>query len=512
LSCLCAEQGIKGDGLMIRMITIAAATAGFVLSSAGASRAQGAVEKHDTFYYIGEINKASIVMLAETGLLPKGLAGRIANGIRTAIDSQAAPGSPRPTDYFDFEPMVIAAAGPDASRMHTGRSRQDIESTYQRQYAREALLAAWEALNESRGKLLVLAGRHLETIVPAYTLDVQAQPTSLAHYLAGMAEALDRDSDRLQATYSRLNRSPLGAAALATSGFPLDRRRLAALLGFDDVVENSYDANHMSSVDFATELVGVLATSALHIGQFSQDLLIQYHEPTPWIMIKEGEGLTTASSIMPQKRNPNVITGLREVSSTVVGDAGRVFLLAHNTSVGDYDYRRQGPVVETTDRAQAMYLAFSTVLDNLIVYPARSLAEVNADYSTMTEVADTLLRDADVPFRIGHHFASELTTYGRGHGLVPKDIPYAEAVRIYKDVTGERLPLTPAQLQHCFDPTYVVLSRRGLGGSQPEEVKRMLADGQTRLAAAVDWVRAQRSHLQSAQASLDREFDALRRQ
>jgi argininosuccinate lyase len=497
---------------MARTLTIVAAAVGLVVLGGGAPRAQSAGQTHDTFYFIGEINKASIVMLAEVGLLPGPLAGRIARGIRVAIDSQAAPGSPRPTDYFDFEPMVIAAAGPDASRMHTGRSRQDIESTYQRQYAREALLAAWEALNESRGKLLALAGHHLETIVPAYTLDVQAQPTSLAHYFSGMAEALDRDSDRLQAAYTRLNRSPLGAAALATSGFALDRKRLAALLGFDDVVENAYDANHMSSVDFATELVSVLATSALHIGQFSQDLLIQYHEPTPWIMIREGEGLTTASSIMPQKRNPNAITGLREVSSTVVGDAGRVFLLAHNTSVGDYDYRRQGPVVQTAERARAMYQAFSTVLDNLIVYPARSLAEVNADYSTMTEVADTLLRESDVPFRIGHHFASELTTYGRSHGLVPKDIPYQEAVRIYMDVTGDKLPLTPAQLQHAFDPTYIVLSRRGLGGSQPDEVKRMLADGQRRLGGAVEWVRAQRSHLQSAQASLDQAFDALTRQ
>jgi argininosuccinate lyase len=493
---------------MTHTIAVSAVAAGLVLAAASV-RAQDAAPVHDTFYFIGEINKASIIMLAYTGIVPRPLAGRIARGIRTAIDSQAAPGSARPTDYLDFEPMVIAAAGPDASRMHTGRSRQDIESTYQRDYAREALLSAWEALNESRGKLLALAGRHLETIVPAYTLDVQAQPTSLAHYLSGMAQALDRDSQRLQASYARVNRSPLGAAALATSGFALDRNRLASLLGFDGVVENSYDANHMSSVDFATELVSVLATSALHLGQFSQDLLIQYHGPTPWIMIREGEGLTTASSIMPQKRNPNVITGLREVSSTVVGDAGRVFLLAHNTSVGDYDYRRQGPVVQTTDRARTMYKAFSTVLDNLIVYPARALAEVNADYSTMTEVADMLLRDCDVPFRIGHHFASELTTYGRSHNLVPKDIPYQEAARIYKDVTGGTLPLTPAQLQHAFDPTYIVLSRRGLGGSQPDEVTRMISEGQKRLATDAEWVSAQRRHLQAAQAALDQAFDAL---
>src|SRR3954467_9489459 len=156
---------------------IAAVTIASGLAAAGVARAQGAAPVPDTFYFIGEINKASIVMLAETGIVPRPLAGRIAAGIRTAIDSQAAPGSPRPADYFDFEPMVIAAAGAEASRMHTGRSRQDIESTYQRQYAREALLSDVEALNESRGKLLALAGRHLETIVPAYTLDVQAQPT-----------------------------------------------------------------------------------------------------------------------------------------------------------------------------------------------------------------------------------------------------------------------------------------------------------------------------------------------
>ena len=127
----------------------------------------------------------------------------------------------------------------------------------------------------------------------------------------------------------------------------------------------------------------------------------------------------------------------------------------------------------------------------------------------MTEVADMLLRECDVPFRIGHHFASELTTYGRGHNLVPKDIPYQEAVRIYKDVTGETLPLTAAQLQHAFDPTYIVLSRRGLGGSQPVEVKRMLAEGQKRLAADVEWVSAQRRHLQAAQDALDQAFAAL---
>jgi argininosuccinate lyase len=480
-----------------------------ILPAAWAQSGSQSSPPHDTFYFIGEINKASIVMLAERGIVPQPLAGKIAHGIRVAIDSQAAPGSPRPTDYFDFEPMVIAAAGPEASRVHVGRSRQDIESTYQRQYAREALLATYEEMNRGRERLLSLAGRHLKTIVPAYTLDVQAQPTSLAHYLSAVAEALDRDAQRLQEAYARLNHSPLGAAALATSGFPLDRPRLASLLGFDGVVENSYDANHMSSIDFPAEIAGILATSALHLGQFSQDLLIQYHEPVPWITLKQGQGVTGTSSIMPQKRNPTAITLLREAGSQVVGDMDKVFMMSHNTSAGDYDYRREGPLLATAGDATKMYRMFGVVLDNLIVDPARSLEEVNGGYSTMTELADTLMRDAQVPFRIGHHFASELTNYGRAHHLPSKDIPYPEAVRIYKEVTGEALPLTEAQVRHAFDPAYIVLSRRGLGGSQPEEVKRMLADGERRLASDIDWTKTQRRRLHEAEEALDQTFNRL---
>ena len=489
---------------MRRALIAVVLTAGLITVRGDGARAQGG-QIHDTYYFICEINKASIVMLAENGIVPEPLAARIAKGIQETIVSLSAK---RPTDYFDFEPKLLEVAGPEASRVHTGRSRQDIESTYQRQYARESLLKGYEALNDARGRLLALADNHLETIIPAYTLDVQAQPTSLAHYLHGIAATLERDSERLRAAYARINCSPLGAAALGTSGFPLDRRRLADLLGFEGVVENSYDANHMAPVDFAAELVSTLAISALHLGQFSQDLLIQYHNPTPWLMLKEG-ALTGTSSIMPQKRNPRALGDLRAVSSAVVGDAQTVFVIAHNTSVGDYDYREEQQFVQTAEKARRMYRTFSEVLDGLIVYPDRSLAEVNAEYSTMTELADMLLREALVPFRIGHHFASELTNYGRAHGLTPKEIPYQEGVRIYREVTGEKLPLTEAQFRSAFDAKLMVTSRRGLGGPQPAEVKRMLAESHTRLASDGAWLQARRQHLQDAQATLDKAFSQL---
>ena len=209
---------------------------------------------HDDFDHLGEINKASIVMLAEVGLVPEPLSAAIADGIEQVIAEQGQPDARRSADYLVFEARLVEVAGRDASRLHTGRSRQDIGSTFRRLATREALLDAYEALLAPRDALLTLAEQHTGTIIPAYTHGVQAQPTSLAHYLLAFVAALDRDADRLEETFARVNLSPLGAAALGTSGFPLDRDRLAELLGFDGVVENSYDANHVSSVDSKTEV------------------------------------------------------------------------------------------------------------------------------------------------------------------------------------------------------------------------------------------------------------------
>ena len=293
-------------------------------------------DAHDDCYRLGQINKASIVMLAETGLVPEPLAATIARGIERVIAEQDRPGARRSSDYLVFEAQLVEVACHDASRLHTGRSRQDIGSTNRRLAIRDAsLLATCDRLLAPRDALLNLASQHTGTIIPAYTHGVQAQPTSLAHYLLAFAAGLERDAARLEEAFARLNRSPLGAAALGTSGFPLDRERLAALLGFSGVVKNAYDANHVSSVDSKLELATVLATSAVSVGQFMEDVHIQYHDPVPWLQLDRS--LTGISSIMPQKRNPSALEAARRLSSTVIGDAQTVFLNAHNTSTGMSD-------------------------------------------------------------------------------------------------------------------------------------------------------------------------------
>lgn len=470
-------------------------------------RGQEAV-RHDGFHHLAQINKASLVMLDETGLVARPLAAAIASGLERIIAEQGESGARRSSDYLVLEARLLELAGPDASRIHMGRSRQDIGSTLRRLAAREALLDSYEDLQAPRAALLDLASRHVRTIIPAYTHGVQAQPTSLAHYLLAFASALERDSERLEQAYRRINRSPLGAAALATSGFPIDRDRLAALMGFEGLVENSYDANLVSSVDSKIELAQALATSAVHVGQFTEDLQTQYHDPAPWILL--GAGQTGVSSLMPQKRNPLALERLRAVASGVIGEAQGVVLLAHNTSTGMADYRPADQLLEVTDRAREMYRRYAELVSELAVDPARSLREVDADYSTMTEVADALLRHADVPFREGHHYASELTNFGRREGKAPKQLSDEELRRVYAEASGgDPLPVAVEVIRDALDAEKMVAGRRGTGGPQPAEVERMLVVHGDRVARSRAWLAGERARLRDAELELERAFRSL---
>ena len=456
--------------------------------------------------FLDQINKASVVMLDKTRIVPRALAVKIAQGIAQVIAQERTSTPQRSADYLDYEPRLLAAAGPDASRLHTGRSRQDIASTIARMNLRDGLTQEIEALVIAREKLLALAAKHTETIIPAYTHGVQAQPTTFAHYLLALAAMLARQTERLQQVYQRVNRNPLGAAALATSSFPLDRQHLGVLLGFKGLVENAFDANHLAPVDSALEVAGALSIAAIQIGQFAQDMHAQYAEPVPWFMLAAGE-LTGVSSIMPQKRNPAALEQLRAQASTMAGDMHTVFLVAHNTRIGMFDYRMYDPV--PCARPLQVFRLFQQVVDGIVVNKERALAEVHADYSTTTEIADALLQRADVPFRVGHHFASQLTDYGRSKGLRLHEIPYAVAARIYAADTQQKLPLNEKDFREVISAEYMVFGRKGLGGPQLAEVNRMLADEQENAAADRAKLKDCNDHLARAQAALDQAFAAL---
>jgi argininosuccinate lyase len=472
----------------------------------------------DRFYWLSEINKASAVMIVERGIVPKPFGAKIFDAITRVDDAGDKPGAARSGDYLKVEQDLMAAGGPDISRLHSGRSRQDIGSTTQRLITRDDFLTAFEKLSGMREAMLALATQAPDAILPAYTWGVQAQPITLGHYVSAYSSALEREAARMREAYARLNQSPLGAAALGTSSFPVDRPRLAELLGFDAPVDNSLDANQISPIDGGVELAGLATSGALTLGAFIADVTTQYAQTEPWIVLTEGSE-TGVSSIMPQKRNPAGLVRLRAEASTLIGEANTFVFIAHNVEPGMSDYKDFGnpkeyPNAMLRDMA-ALFAHADAVIRTMRFRAERALDEVNSDYSTTTELADALQREADVPFRIGHHFASELVNYGRGHHLRASEIPYAEAQRIYADIATNakmetKLPLTEDQFRRSLTAENMINASKGLGGPQPAEVARMLGGAKDRLAADRAWLDTTRAKLADASRKLDQAFANLR--
>ena len=466
----------------------------------------------DTFAVLNELNKASTVMVVEQGIVPRSLGVAIARGLAKVIADGEKPGAKRPGDYLAWEPLLIAEAGPEATRMHSGRSRQDIIPATRRIMLRARLLDVMEAMNGARHRLIVTAERHAATVVPGYTNGVQAQPTTLGHYLLGFEGAFDRDATRIREAYARLNLNPLGVAVYGTSSFAVDRVRLAELLGFDGNVENGYDAAQISPMDTSAEVGQVVAISALTVAQLVDDIHTQYHQVSPWLLIAEGSQ-THTSSIMPQKRNPTVLNNTRLSASEVLADAQGYMVIAHNVTPGMPDYKREHSS-RALESATRMFVNVGLLFDNLVVNATRALDEVNAEWSTTTELADVLQREADVPFRAGHHFASELVTFGRDRKLRPADLAFADVRRIWIEAgkkydVDARFPLSEARFRSALSPEGMIAAAKGLGGPQPAEVARMVELEKRRLSDDEKWLRDTRARLAAAQQRLDTAFQAL---
>src|SRR5579864_861066 len=459
----------------------------------------------DFYASMSEMNKASIVMLGEAGIVTPERAARIASAVRELIERESLPDARRSHDYLDFERDLLALVGPEGSWLHVGRSRQDMLSTGVSLWLRAAHLVFVEDVLPVREAVLDLASRHTGTVIPIYTHGVQAQPTTLAHYLLAFLSGLERTSDRAIESYRRANRSPLGAGAGTTSSFAIDRERLAELLGFEAVIDNAFDANLVAPVDTSLEFVQVLATLAVQVGQLVQDLFAQLYLTEPWLTLDPASTLTGISSMMPQKRNPRVLEVLREHASIIIGSADSMTLLAHNVTSGMSDVRETVTSVVPMSRVHELLVFLLRTTQAAVVDPRRSLAEVNREYSVMTNLAEVLVQSAGVPFREAHEFASHVTDFGRQRGLSPTEISYKDAISVY----GEALPISESELADALDPLSVVASRSGRGGPQPREVERMLLDARTHIEQHRHWLSNQRQVLSRAHAALDAAFANL---
>jgi argininosuccinate lyase len=394
--------------------------------------------------------------------------------------------------FFFIESMLESACGIGAAgKMHTARSRNDIAITLYRMSLRQELLKFAGAAIELRRVLLELACRHRETVMPAHTHTQPAQPTTLAHYVLAAIEFLGRDLQRLQAAFINVNRSPMGACAITTTGFPIDREITARLLGFEGLAENSYGA--IASIDYLTESASAMAVAMVNQGKFLQDLLLWSTREFGFLRLSDA--FVQTSSIMPQKRNPVALEHARILASRALGQAQALFTCAHNTPFGDINDSEddlQPLVIQLFDSALRSTRLLTGVLQTVEINVAKLAAQAAANFLTVTELADTLVRSTGISFRQAHSLVARAVKVC-GNDDSPEAI--ARAIR----ALDPGLEIGDSDIENALDPLNFVRIRRVKGGPAPEvtaeAIDRAVFDQQR----FVQWLAGKESLLKAAQ-------------
>src|SRR5437867_3635547 len=408
--------------------------------------------------------------------------------------------------FFYVERLVIQAAGDEvAGRLHTARSRNDIDMTMYRMRQREFILGLLAATFELRGSLLELVDRHRDTILAVHTHTQRAQPTTVAHYLLAVVEQLERDGSRLESAYDRTNRSPLGSCAITGTGFPIDRQLTSDLLGFCGPTVNTYGS--IATVDYLLESASAAAVLLAGHGRFVQDLLLW--STAEFGYVRFGDGFVQCSSIMPQKRNPVAIEHARAIGSKALGQAPAIVTAGHNTPFGD--------IVDTEDDLQPLVFAMFRDATRAVKLVAAALTTAEFDagrlearaadgWTTLTELADTLVRDRGLPFKTAHAIAQRLISARQREPQRPLVDLLADAS---KDLAGTPLKYSEAELTRVLSPRYFVEIRKTLGGPAPEETARAATASGRPLEADEAWRSRATNALAHAERTLAERSAAL---
>jgi argininosuccinate lyase len=455
------------------------------------------------------IHYAHLVMLAARGIITADDAAALRKALDTVsqADVRQTVYDGRSEDlFFHIETLIAKACGEDiAGRLHTARSRNDIDMTMYRMRQRELILTLAAASSELRRVLLDVSDRHRTTTVAVHTHTQRAQPTTIAHYLLAVVEQLSRDFRRLQAAFDTTNQCPLGACAITGTGFPIDRDLTADLLGFDRPTGNTYGS--IATVDYLLESVSAAAVLLVGLGRFVQDLL--QWATSEFNYLRLGEGFVQCSSIMPQKRNPVAIEHARAIASKALGQTQAIVVAVHNTPFGD--------IVDTEDDLQP--LVFSTFGDSVravkLVAAAMRTAEFDAaslnaraadGWTTLTELADTLVRDHRLPFATAHGIAARMAAARDRDPASPLSQLLAQ---VSTDALGSPLVYTDEMLAEILSPSHFVSVRRTPGGPAPEETARALAVCRETLVRDEACLSAIRDRLAAAESRLLQRSRAL---
>lgn len=458
-----------------------------------------------------EVNRAHLIMLHEQGLLTQQEAESIGKGLNE-IDTEALEHGEYTGQYedlfFEVEGKLLELCGDPAGSLHLARSRNDMGVTMYRMVLRRRLTGVMEALNGFIAKLAVLAREHERTVMVAITHTQQAQISTLGHYLLGACQLLDRDFGRLSHAYATVNQSAMGACAITTTGFPIDRARMAELLGFDGYILNSYDA--IGGGDYLGEAAAALQLCAIDAGRIVQDLMLWAGQE--YNGIRAADPYVQISSIMPQKRNPVSIEHLRSMLSAVGGQCTTLLNMLHNTPYGD--------IVDTEDDAQPFlwsacdtlekcYVLWGNIMGTLSVNKEVLLERAQNGFAAVTELADTLVREEGIPFRTAHGVASKVARTLSAQKRVLADLTAEEMRQIYADVTGKILHTEFEAVMECLQPEHFISVRNVPGGCGPRAMEGMFRAEDERREVREYWLQERRKTEEQARDMQDRGLRAV---
>lgn len=421
-----------------------------------------------------EINIAHAAMLAHTNILQHDDAIKIIKANQQLlVKGFSKPYNPTYEDlFFMLEEELKTEIGDElVGNMHIAFSRNDMDATMYRMLWRERLVHWMNLLIDLKKVLLQLTKEHEQTVMPAYTHNQQAQPTTFAHYILAIDKHLERDLERGFGLLTRINQSPMGAAALGTTGFPIDRDYIAKKLAFDQPLDNSYDS--ISAADYMLELVSTLSISLSTLSRFVYDLL--FFTTNEVDAIKLDESLVQTSSIMPQKRNPSSLEHTRSLISRTIGELQSAFMMTHSVPFGDIvdigdDIQ---PIIENGFSHSFQIVELLTeILRKMSINKDLLLKRCQEGFSTVTELADVLVREYKLSFRQSHKIVHTYVKKLNDAGKNLNDGNIEQIKDIAKQLFDVQLPVTEEHYKNAIDPYQFILVRSVLGGPHPKETKK----------------------------------------
>lgn len=450
-----------------------------------------------------DVDLAHAIMLAEQNIITetelKNLLKALLSLDFEAIKRAEYDGSFEDLFYY-LQREIAKNCDPDtAGKLHTARSRNDIDVTIYRLYLRKQTLKLLQSAMDLRRVFLDLAAQHHETLIPAYTHTQPAQPSTMAHFLLAMAENVGRDIRRLQRAFENMNYCPLGSGAITTTGFPINRNRVAELLGFTAPTVNSYAS--IASVDYFTELLGATSALLVNVGKFAQEFLLM--AMMEFNVIRLPDGFVQGSSIMPQKRNPVALEHIRAIASKALGQSLGVMTSVHNTPFGDINDVEDDlqPLIYSAIRdANRSVSLFANTLKsatfNLDVL--RKRAEEN--FITVTELADTIVRQENLPFSLSHKIVGKSVKAAIENG---GEILYEILQNAADEVIGRKLGLSEEELKTAMSAENFVNVRTIYGGTAPQETRRALSVERNLEKEDDEWIRETTAKLDKAEKNLE---------